>query len=107
MTNKDKERLRELAYLFFGWLNNNIKPSQQLLIDKQAILSLIDSVPSEEVKTFIGILNNNKLADAIARDCHDKLHDERWCGTCEIRESAIFDYRESIRKALNMGEEEL
>ena len=59
---------------------------------------------SVSVEDFVGIINNDQLADAVARNCHDPAHDIRWCGTCEIREAAIFDYRESIRKAFNIKE---
>jgi len=89
MTNKDKERLRELAYLFFGWLNNNIKPNQQLLIDKQAILSLIDSVPSEEEAKDLC----QKIEEGFIHHGSQPMTNNGW------------EALRKIRKALNLGEE--
>ena len=120
MTNREKERLKEIiSNTFYAYIDMRYRkeeqrepllPAHKTLIKvvdeyseaEQTLLSLIDRQPGE---VFIGIINNDKLADAIANDCHDPGHDIRWCGTCETREAAIFDYRESIRKALNIKEE--
>ena len=51
-------------------------------------------------ETFIGIINNEQLAEAIARKCHDP----RLRSLLEIRRSAISDYRQSVKMALNIKE---
>ena len=101
MVSIDKERLKDIID---SLIIASMGTPSELYYEEQAwfqqtILSLIDRMPTEG---FTGIVNNDKLADAIAKDCHDPGHDIRWCGTCETREAAIFDYRESIRKALNI-----
>ena len=106
MTDKEKERLkttlREMYDCFIHEIIATAKQRVKINEDFEILLDLLDHVPGE---VFIAIINNDKLADAIAEDCHDPGHDIRWCGTCETREAAIFDYRESIRKALNIKEE--
>ena len=47
------------------------------------------------------LLNDDALAIAIAHDCHDTAHDDRWCATCEARRDGIEAYREELQRRIN------
>lgn len=47
------------------------------------------------------LLNDDALAIAIAHDCHDTAHDDRWCATCEARRDGIEEYREELQRRIN------
>jgi hypothetical protein len=41
-------------------------------------------------------LLDDGLAMRVGQACHDPAHDDRWCGTCEARRSAIEEYRLAV-----------
>jgi hypothetical protein len=51
--------------------------------------------------TLLEILCSGELVEKISKDCHDPHHDDRWCSTCEARESGIEQYRKAIIDEFN------
>lgn len=58
----------------------------------------------EELLKLKELLADDELASKIAGECNDKLHDPRWCPTCENRECGISDYRTAIEERLKQEE---
>lgn len=38
------------------------------------------------------------VREKVAKDCHDKYHDDRWCATCNARADGIDDFQQAIKE---------
>lgn len=58
-----------------------------------------------ELREKLAMLDDDSFADSVARDCHDKDHDDRWCTTCAARSDGIEAYREALKAAAAKAKE--
>jgi len=46
------------------------------------------------LEQLLAVIDDDALADEVAKRCMDENHDTRWCPRCSARWDGIDDYRE-------------
>ena len=59
----------------------------------------------ERLRAQVARLEDDELAEKVARDCQDTRHDDRSCSTCDARDNGIEEYRAAVRGKPERGEE--
>lgn len=67
------------------------------LVGKSTRRVLIHLVPQE---TLDEALSDDALADQVAKDCGDRMHDPSWCPICDARRDGIEAYRTAVYQAV-------
>jgi len=81
----------------------------------EASLCKLEDMPPEEaelsrklgrIAATEALLADDMFADGVARDCHDRHHDDRSCSTCAARRDGIEEYRNAIARVTEAPEAE-